>query len=732
MSLDTLNPPQREAVLHTKGPLLILAGAGSGKTRVLTQRFAYLVRAGGVRPDQICAVTFTNKAAGEMRERVGRLLGVTTAPWLGTFHSLCARLLRRHAECLALPRDFAIYDDADQRSLIRRVARDLNLSDQIFPPARLLYAIDRAKNDDLRPEDLAQRSTDTYSERIALAYRRYQELLAANAALDFSDLLLRALDLFRHHPDVLARYHDRFHHLMVDEFQDTNRTQYQLLRLLGARRGNVCVVGDDDQSIYRWRGADLRNILDFEQDFPSARVIRLEQNYRSSQTILDAAGAVIAHNRGRKGKQLWTENGAGSAIVVFTARDEHAEARFVRDEIERAQQAGCALGEIAVFYRTNAQSRALEDELARARVPYNIVGGMKFYERKEVKDLLAYLRVISNPRDGISFARIINTPARGIGGTTLELLNEAARASNRSLFDVVLDPAEAPLSPAAANRVAGFAATLRRLSEAERDSVTVLLRAVIEETGYLDRLVAESTPESDSRAENVRELITVTEEFDARAVEPGLTAFLEQMALVTDLDGFSAAPDRVTLMTLHTSKGLEFPVVFIIGAEEGLFPHERSLESAEAIEEERRLCYVGMTRAQRQLYLVHASQRHLFGRVQENLPSRFLAEVPAHLLERRQDISSPSRFFDDEPTIDYSYSQLSDAPHRPRRLPKPPTFPPGSGGIRLGARVRHKDFGVGVIRRVEGSGDQCKLTVVFERAGSKKLLQRFAQLEMLS
>jgi DNA helicase-2/ATP-dependent DNA helicase PcrA len=728
MSLAILNAPQREAVLHTEGPLLILAGAGSGKTRVLTHRFAHLVRTHGVRADQICAVTFTNKAAGEMRERVGRLLDGESAPWLGTFHALCARLLRRHADRLGLPRDFTIYDDADQLAVMRRVASELNLSEQLFPPARLLHLVDRAKNDDLRPADVAQRNGDSYGERVALAYRRYQELLAANAAVDFGDLLLRTLDLMRDHRDVLTSYQQRFRFLMVDEFQDTNRTQYVLLQLLAAAHANVCVVGDDDQSIYRWRGADLRNILDFERDFPGARVIRLEQNYRSTQTILDAAGAVIAHNRGRKGKTLWTENGGGTPIVLFTAHDERGEARFVCDQIEQARRTGAKLGDVAAFYRTNAQSRALEDALARAGVPYAVVGGMKFYERKEVKDLLAYLRVVANPHDSVSLLRIINTPARGIGATTLQVLEATARSLGEPLFDVILNPGAANLSPSAAGRVADFAAILRRLHETNRTSVTPLLRTIINETRYLDRLQADATPEAESRADNVNELLTVTEDYDAQATEPGLSGFLEQMALITDLDGLTAAVDRVTLMTLHNSKGLEFPIVFIIGAEEGLFPHERSLESAEAIEEERRLCYVGMTRARQQLYLACAEHRHVFGRTQENLPSRFLAEIPARLIERRSDVRFPPTPSGDEPRVDYSYSQI-DTPQRTRRLVPPPV---AAGAPRLGARVRHKDFGIGVIRRVEGSGDQCKLTVVFERAGSKKLLQRFAQLEMLS
>ncbi|HVN86995.1 MAG TPA: UvrD-helicase domain-containing protein [Candidatus Binatia bacterium] len=728
MSLTNLNPQQREAAGHVEGPLLILAGAGSGKTRVLTHRFGHLVRAHGVRADYICAVTFTNRAAGEMRERIRRLLDGESAPWLATFHALCARLLRRHADRLGLPGDFTIYDDADQLALMRRVTTELNLSEALFPPSRLLHAIDRAKNDDLRPADLQRRATDASGEQIARAYDRYQALLRANAALDFGDLMLRTLDLLREHHDVLESYQRRFRYIMVDEFQDTNRAQYLLLQLLAASHGNVCVVGDDDQSIYRWRGADLRNILDFERDFPAARVIRLEQNYRSTQTILDAAGAVIAHNRGRKGKTLWTENGAGGPVVVYTARDERAEARFVCDEIAAARRRGSQLGDIAVFYRTNAQSRAVEDELGRAGIPYRMVGGMKFYERKEVKDLLAYLRVIANPHDSLSLLRIINTPARGIGASTLQAIEAAARTLGEPVYDVILNPGIAELSPTVAARVAEFAALLRRLHEADRASVTRLLRYVIDQSGYLDRLLAEDTPEAESRADNVRELLTVAEDYDADATEPGLTGFLEQMALVTDLDGFNAAVDRVTLMTLHTSKGLEFPVVFITGAEEGLFPHERSLASADAIEEERRLCYVGMTRARELLYVTRAVCRHVFGRVQENPASRFLDEMPLHLIERRSEqLAVSGGALDRQPRVDYSYSQIG-MPQRTRR-PQPP---PAADAPRLGARVRHKDFGIGVIRRVEGSGDQCKLTVVFERAGSKKLLQRFAQLEMLS
>jgi ATP-dependent DNA helicase UvrD/PcrA len=726
---NALNPPQRDAVLHTEGPLLVLAGAGSGKTRVLTHRFGHLVRVGGVRPDQICAVTFTNKAAGEMRERVSRLLDEATLPWLATFHSLCARLLRRHASHLGLPNDFAIYDDTDQLTLMRRAASELNLSEALFPPTRLLYAIDRAKNDDRRPDDLARSATDRFGEGVALAYRRYQELLTANGALDFGDLLLRTLDLFRTQPEILNAYQKCFRYVMVDEFQDTNRAQYLLLRFLGGKHGNVCVVGDDDQSIYRWRGADVRNILEFEQDFPGARVIRLEQNYRSTQTILDAAGAVIANNRNRKGKTLWTENGTGTPITRFAAIDERSEARFVCEEIGHIQRDGAALGDISVFYRTNAQSRVLEDELVHAGLPYTVVGGMKFYERKEVKDLLACLRVIANPHDSLSLRRIINTPPRGIGPTTVDALEAVARRRRQPLVEVVLDPDPASLGATARGRVIAFAEVLQRLRAANTGSVTAVLRSVIEETGYLEWLTGDMTQEGESRADNVRELLTVTEDFDARTAEPGLTPFLEQMALVTDIDGFNAAADCVTLMTLHNSKGLEFPIVFIIGVEEGLFPHERSADSPDAIEEERRLCYVGMTRARQRLYLVHAAHRHLFGRTQENAPSRFLSEIPERLLAHRYDGTWPAVSCDDEPQIDYSYSQLDEGIRARGAARLRPSMPPG---LRPGVRVRHKDFGVGVIRRVEGSGDQCKITVLFERAGSRKLLQRFAQLETLS
>ncbi len=729
MDLTLMNPQQREAVLYTEGPLLILAGAGSGKTRVLTHRIAYLVRERGVEPNRICAVTFTNKAAREMRERAARLLESDAVVWLTTFHSLCARILRRHATHIDRRTDFVIYDEGDQRAIIRRIIAELQLSEDLYPPSRLLTVIEHAKNEGSFPNDLLNSAVDGTARTLAKVYGRYQSSLITNNALDFSDLLLCVVELFRRHPPVLSHYQEQFRYLMVDEYQDTNRVQYQLLRLLGAAHRNVCVVGDDDQSIYRWRGADLRNILDFESDFPGARVLRLEQNYRSTRTILAAAASVIHNNRGRKGKTLWTENDAGELITLRTVSDERAEARYVVERIHSLTRSSHTAGDIAIFYRTNAQSRALEEELVRARVAYSIVGSTRFYDRREVKDLLAYLRVLANPLDSISLLRILNVPPRGIGKTTIDKLEEAAVVRGLSLAAVIADASTARLTPAAAARLADFDRLCARVRALGTASVTPLLHAIIQETSYAERLQTEGTPDGDARLENINELLTVAGEFDATADDPSLTAFLEQLALIADVDVYAPTQDRVTLMTLHNSKGLEFPVVFIIGLEEGLFPHERSLDHPDAIEEERRLCYVGFTRARQRLYLVHAQHRHVFGRTQQNLPSRFLAEVPELLVHREED---PRAARSDEPTVDYSYSQLSTFAQRSERVRHPrPFVTADDNAFRVGQRVTHTEFGAGTVRAVEGTGDRTKLTVRFERVGVKKLLVRYAQLELL-
>jgi len=722
--LSHLNTRQREAVLHTEGPLLVLAGAGSGKTRVLTHRIAFLIREHGVSPEHICAVTFTNKAAREMRERTIRLVDAGSRVWLTTFHSLCARLLRKHAGQIDRRNDFAIYDEADQRAVIRKVATELHLSDEQYPAARLLGVIDRAKNDGYLPTDLHRAAGDPVAHILATVYERYQAGLAANNALDFGDLLLCVVDLFRRQPTVLAHYQAQFQYLMVDEYQDTNRVQYQLMRLIGLGHRNVCVVGDDDQSIYRWRGADLRNIFDFESDFPGARVLRLEQNYRSTKNILAAAGAVIQHNVGRKGKSLWTENDAGEPLVLYTAVDERAEARYVVREIERLMRTGYSAGDVAVFYRTNAQSRALEEELVRTGLAYTIIGSTRFYDRKEVKDLLAYLRFVANPQDGVSLLRIINVPPRGIGKATLEVLERVATERELPLGQLLGVAGSLGLMPSVCSRLGDFDQLCGRLRSAARTSIAAALRAMLAETGYLERLQADNTPEGEARVENVNELLAVCEEFDATAEDPSLPAFLEQIALIADVDSYAATQDRVTLMTLHNSKGLEYAVVFIIGVEEGLFPHERSLEQPEAIEEERRLCYVGVTRARQRLYLVHAQQRHLFGRMQQNLPSRFLAEIPEALVRREGENRSLAT---DEPRVDYSYSQIDEAVPVARRAASRQMV--NDCGYTVGQRVVHAQFGAGIIRAVEGNGERTKLTVRFERSGIKKLIARYASLE---
>ncbi len=724
-----LNPQQREAVLHSEGPLLVLAGAGSGKTRVLTERIAHLIRDCGVDPGAILAVTFTNKAAREMRERVERTLGSgARGMWLATFHAVCARLLRAEMQRLGRGRDFTIYDDADQLSLIRKIASELNLSEELYPAPRLRAGIDRAKNEGLGPSELPKTPWDPISSRTAEVYARYQKKLEEYNAVDFGDLLLLPLQLLQTDTELRERYQQRFRYLLVDEYQDTNRAQYSLLRLLASGHGNLCVVGDDDQSIYRWRGADIGNILNFERDFPGTRTIRLEQNYRSTQVILDAAGGLIARNRGRKGKTLWTENGRGEPVRLYTAADERDEARYVTRSIEKLRGGGRKLGDIAVFYRTNAQSRAVEDELVRAGLPYAIIGATKFYDRKEIRDLLAYLRAIANPLDQISLLRIINTPPRGIGRTTADALVTATASGNTPLFDLLSDPVSAGLSVTLGRRVSDFGALMRRLRTRADGGVTPLLQAVIDETGYLGRL-EDGTPEGTSRADNVRELLTVTSEFDAGS-GGGLPAFLEQVSLVADVDSLAESTDRLTLMTLHNSKGLEFPVVFIIGMEEGLFPHERSAADADEIEEERRLCYVGMTRARESLVLVNAQRRMLYGRWQDASPSRFLGEIDSALL--RVEAAARRDEDDDEVHVDYSYSQVPRPQWSPARRPAPPLQTRTVNGLRIGTQVRHQQFGIGVVRALEGNGDGAKALVQFSRGGLKKLVLRLAGLEVVS
>lgn len=692
--LSSLNPAQRSAVEHGYGPLLVLAGAGSGKTRVLTYRIAYLIYHLKVPPRNILAITFTNKAAREMRERVAALLPEAAHDlWVATFHATCARILRREITVLGYDPRFAIYDEDDQQTLIRDCLGELDLDERSYPPAAFRSAISWAKNWLIGPDAYAARASDWYGELVARVYRIYQERLQANNAVDFDDLLMLTVRLFQEHPEVLARWRDRFQHILVDEYQDTNHAQYVLVNLLAAQHKNLFVVGDPDQSIYGWRGADITNILNFERDYPDAKVIKLEQNYRSTARILNAANSVIRHNAARKEKRLWTARGDGPPLVVYCGADEKAEAHFVADRVrELVRSEGRSYREFAVLYRTHAQSRALEEVLLREGIPYVIVGGLRFYERKEIKDVMAYLRVVANPADSLSLVRIINTPRRGIGKVSVQRLFNYARETG---LTPVAALAHAESIPGLTRKVA---TKMKRLGEilgelaAHEGPVTELVRMVYDRTGYWQELVNEGTVEAETRMENLLEFLTVTHAFDT-STGGTLDEFLAELALLTDIDRYDERADAVTLMTLHSAKGLEFPVVFLVGMEESIFPHARALYEPHELEEERRLCYVGITRAQERLYLTYCTQRMLYGRYCENEPSRFLEEIPPELVQTWEDA--------------------------PRETP---AFAPGD-------RVRHRMWGEGVVVGLEGVGDDAQVRVAFPEQGVKTLLVRYAPLE---
>jgi DNA helicase-2/ATP-dependent DNA helicase PcrA len=717
--LDDLNPPQREAVLAPDGVLLILAGAGSGKTRALTFRIAYQLATGTARAEQTLAVTFTNKAAREMRERIASLLGDGRFPWVSTFHSACARILRQEAPALGYDRNFSILDDGDTMALIRRVLEEARLPDSP-PPEAVRARIDQAKNEALSPEQMATRAANPRERTFAQVYRLYQERLRAINAMDFGDLLLQTWRLFETDTAALERWRAHAVHLLVDEYQDTNPVQYRLVRALSGSAGNLCVVGDEDQSIYRWRGADIRNILDFERDFPTARIIKLEQNYRSTKTILAAAGAVIEHNVERKPKRLWTENPAGEPVVHYTGHTERDEADFVAREIGRLIAGEFAPSEIVAFFRVNAQSRVLEEALVRRRIPYLIVGGLRFYDRREIKDLLAYLRVIANPADALSLERMVGTPPRGIGAKSLEVAREIAARNAITQFEALgrLE-ADSRVALRIAKQAGAVYAWIRDLTEREN---TLSVRKILDEIlAHCDfETYLSGLEDAEARRQNIAEMLTAADAFDSEGNAGGLGEFLERIALLADSDQIEAAGGRVSLMTLHTSKGLEYPVVFIAGMEEGLFPHSRSQDDAGEIEEERRLCYVGMTRAERLLYLTNAQSRELYGNRQDATPSRFIREIDRELIRRIEpDRSAPQtglRPHSREPYIDYTDSQLPESDSDENNV----------GAV--GARVQHVTFGRGVVRRREGRGDAAKVWVAFERGGLKLLVLKFANL----
>jgi DNA helicase II / ATP-dependent DNA helicase PcrA len=627
--LESLNPTQLDAVEHTEGPLLILAGAGSGKTRVLTHRVAYLLDQGLAAPEEVLAITFTNKAAREMKDRVALLVGPDSRRmWVSTFHAFCARILRVHAEKLGYKREFTIYDSPDQVRLVKRCIVELGKDPKRFNPRSFQAQISSAKNVLLAPDDFLRNTEGYIAENVTEVYDLYQKRLYENNAMDFDDLIMQTVALLELFPEVRERYQTRFKYIHVDEYQDTNHAQYRLINILAAGHRNLCVVGDDDQSVYSWRGADIRNILDFERDYPEAKVVKLEQNYRSTQTILDAANAVVANNASRKAKALWTAGDEGERIRVFAASDEYAEARFVVSEVERLIEGGASPREISVFYRTNAQSRALEDVLVREGVPYRVVGGVRFYERAEVKDAMAYLSVIFNPDDSVSLERIINVPKRGIGNTSVAKLQDYARRQGISLYEALTEADAAGLTGAAKKACRGVRDLFEGLRVAAREVPPAeLIGAVLDESGYRKDLEAEDTVEAESRLENLEELINAAREYERVEPEPTLEGFLQEQALYTDQDSLISEGGRVTLMTLHNAKGLEFGHVFVVGMEEGTFPHARSLDEHN-LEEERRLAYVGITRARETLTLTHAKLRSSWGEREYRLPSRFLSEIP--------------------------------------------------------------------------------------------------------
>ncbi|EMT45069.1 ATP-dependent DNA helicase PcrA [Anoxybacillus flavithermus AK1] len=710
MLLDGLNEKQKEAVKTTEGPLLIMAGAGSGKTRVLTHRIAYLMAEKDVAPWNILAITFTNKAAREMKERVERIVGKQAEDiWISTFHSMCVRILRRDIDRIGIHANFSILDTTDQLSVLKHILKDRNIDPKKYDPRALLGTISSAKNELVTPETYADQAATPYEKLVADVYKEYQKRLLRNHALDFDDLIMTTIQLFQRVPEVLEYYQRKFQYIHVDEYQDTNRSQYLLVKMLAKRFQNLCVVGDSDQSIYRWRGADISNILSFEKDYPNAKVILLEQNYRSTKRILQAANAVIEHNTQRKPKKLWTENSEGHALVYYEAMTEVDEAQFVVGKIKEYVDTGKrTYKDFAVLYRTNAQSRVLEEMLLKANIPYKIVGGLKFYDRKEIKDILAYLRLIANPNDDISLTRIINVPKRGIGASTIDKIASYASTHSISMFDALKHIEEIGISARIAAPLVQFREQIDHWSQMQHYlSVTELVEDVLDRSGYRDMLREEKTLEAHSRLENIDEFLSVTKHFEQVNEDKSLVAFLTDLALVADIDQLDnnsegQTSDAVVLMTLHSAKGLEFPVVFLVGLEEGIFPHNRSLNDEDEMEEERRLAYVGITRAEEQLFLTRAHMRTLFGQTHVNTPSRFIDEIPEELIE-------------------YAHKRAK------KQLASPRSSVASQGGWRVGEKVSHKVWGIGTIVRVkENDGDQ-ELDVAFSSPiGIKRLLAKFA------
>ena len=755
--IDVLNDKQKEAVLSTEGPCLVIAGAGSGKTKVLTHKIAYLMQEKNVKPWSILAITFTNKAANEMKERVENLIGdVAKDMWIGTFHSICVRILRRYIDRIGFTSSFIIFDSSDQRTLVKQCLKQLNVDDKMLNDRAVLSEISNAKNEMLEPDAYKLRTNNEIrKETIAKIYELYQKRLRENNAIDFDDIINYTIRILSENPDVLEYYSNKFEYVLVDEYQDTNKAQFTLVSILAARHGNITVVGDNDQGIYSFRGADITNILNFEKDFPGTKIIKLEQNYRCTQNILDAANAVIKNNETKYEKKLWTENGKGGMITVFRGNDEYDEANFVVENINRLRREEyMTYNDFAVLYRMNSQSRSIEDILRRENVPYKIIGGLKFYERKEIKDTIAYLRLIQNPSDNLSLTRIINEPKRGIGKTSLDNVQQIAVQSETSMYDVIKRADEFGLNRVFVNS-REFVSQIEEL-RAKKDNIKIsdLIKETLNKTGYTKALEDEDTTEAETRLENIEEFLTVAMEFEEQMAENSLEEFLEGITLSSELDNADNQEDSVTLMTLHSAKGLEFPVVFLVGMEEGIFPGYKSIGEPKELEEERRLCYVGITRAKQNLFISCARQRTIFGSTSCNQVSRFVKEIPKELMDGFDENfeDKPQKTYEDyqyewkygnshvtsytsdevkssKPAMQYSFRTAENFLNNLTK--KPASASVDISIYKAGQRVYHKKFGEGKINYVEAEGDDAKVDITFDKIGHKRLMAKYAGLEVL-
>lgn len=727
--ISGMNPKQKEAVLHTEGPLLIMAGAGSGKTRAVTHRIAYLIQEKGINPYNILAITFTNKAASEMKERVQTLVeDGGSEVWISTFHSLCVRILRREADHIGYQRAFTIADTSERKTLMKRILKELNLDSKQFSPKAILASISNAKNELIDEKLYAEQASDYWTETVAECYKMYQRELRQAEIMDFDDLIMQTVRLFKEHREVLGYYQTRFQYIHVDEYQDTNHAQYALVQLLADRLKNICVVGDADQSIYGWRGADMENILNFEKDYPEARTILLDQNYRSTKRILQAANDVITNNLNRRKKNLWTDNPEGEKITIYSGGTEREEARFVASTIKEkmADNSQLSYHDFAVLYRTNAMSRVVEETFVQSNIPYNIIGGTGYYDRKEIKDLIAYLTLIVNPADMMSFNRIVNEPKRGIGQATLDKLALAAEEMGWSLYETALNAVHTNLSTRASGHLEAFARMIAELRQLADDvSITELVEAVLDKTGYLEQLEQERSLEAEARIENLREFYSVTKQFDeSEREDKTLLAFLTDLSLLSPVDKVPLEESDVTLMTMHAAKGLEFSYVFIVGMEEGIFPLSRAAEEADELEEERRLAYVGITRAEQELYLTHARSRQLYGQTKRNPKSRFLSEINEAIVESNQLDSSSSTTIKQKRQSFFSRSKAQQTRGKTISSSTTKTF-----NWQVGDKVKHQKWQVGTIVKISGEGNNQELDIAFPGLGIKTLLASFAPIE---